>query len=86
MKAAFNVSDKVVVRPGYEAAWATVPPLVAGRVYCVERINCVHGNYWLRLVGIREHRRKCVDDRGVPDCCFFFAGRAEKNDDRKEHA
>lgn len=65
MSPRLDVSDKVVLKPYWASMAATVPRLVPGRVYCVERVNFVRDNWWVRLVGVREHRRKCCDDRGV---------------------
>ena len=73
-KPSFQVGDKVTPIPEYVNAWATVPALVAGRVYCVERVNFLHNNHWLRLVGVREHKIKCCDDRGVSECVFRPVG------------
>ena len=79
----FQIGDKVVLKPGYEEYTITVPPLVPGRVYCVERINVLYGNDWLRLVGVREHKRKCCDDRGPIALAFRLVGQSGQ---RKEAA
>ena len=57
------------------SAFASVPRVVPGRVYCVERINFTYGHVWLRLVGVREHKAKCQDDRGLPAFIFRHVGR-----------
>ena len=71
----FQVNDKVTLKPECTGWVATVPPLVPGRVYCVEKVNILYGNVWLRLVGIREHKYKCADDRGPMALAFQLVGR-----------
>lgn len=70
----FQVGDKVTLRPECTSWVATVPALVPGRVYCVERVNISHNTVWLRLVGVREHKHKCCDDRGPHSAAFRLIG------------
>ena len=78
----FQVGDKVALKPAMVASAAdmTVPVMAAGRVYCVERINYLHGNQWLRLVGLKERKRKCCDDRGVFAGLMYHVGRRAREE------
>ena len=86
MSPCFKVSDKVVLKPYWAGMACTVPKLVPGRVYCVEKVNSVRNNWWVRLVGVREHRIKCCDDRGVSTLFLAQVGRAGTAAGRKEEA
>ena len=83
MKPTFHVSDKVVLLPEWAEMVYTIPRLVPGRVYCVERVNLVCGNLWLRLVGVRENKLKCYDDRGAMAIAFRHAGRSGSNQQKE---
>ena len=74
----FEIGDKVTLHPERTEWVATVPKLVPGRVYCVERVNFAYGNFWLRLVGVREHKLKCHDDRGVIPQAFRAVGAVQR--------
>lgn len=84
----FKVGDKVVVRPEDSDGEMdrTIPKLVLGRVYCVERVNVIDNSQWIRLVGVRENRRKCLSDRGVFHLVFQLVGRQGTGADRTESA
>ena len=72
----FQIGDKVTFKPEYAGLVFSVPTLLPGRVYCVERINIVYGKQWLRLVGVREHKIKNWDDRGCSFMAFDLAHRS----------
>ena len=80
----FRVDDKVTLIPDPavqrlldDGAFRTVPKLVAGRVYCVEKVNHMFNKHWLRLVGHRPIRRPSRDDRGTAAYIFQLVSRAE---------
>ena len=61
----FQVGDKVTLLPEWKSVVYTTPALKPGWVYCVEKVNVAYNNYWVRLMGVRENKSKCYDDRGV---------------------
>ena len=82
----FQVSDKVTVRPKWLSMVATVPMLTPGRVYCVESVQPAGGTQWVRLLGVRENRRRCPDDRGVIGMALVLVSRAQADTTEEKEA
>ena len=80
----FQASDKVAFRPGWECITSTVPKLVPGRVYCVESVQPAGRSQWVRLVGVRNRRRKRTDNRGVVALALALVSRAAQTDTTEE--
>lgn len=80
----FRVSDKVALRPDWQDHFATVPRLVPGRVYCVVSVQPAGRTQWVRLLGVRNNRRKCIDNRGVAGLALALVSRAAQADTTEE--
>ena len=71
--ALFQISDKVVLKLGWQGMVPVLPKLVLGRVYCIEHAYMKKGNQYVRLVGVRRDRRCTPNADGAEANIFALA-------------